>query len=348
MTILFAGGEDADFNRLGGVSVDTVTSAARRPANARCSLKVASSARGDGWQAVLSVPSSSFWLTAQGYILDTLNTVSASASQLMAFQDSAGVRRLALVPQLNSYSTLGSLHWQLVKLNAAGTQTILATSSSGITGNVLSKFDVFINYAVAGQVQVYSGGTKIIDYSGDVTTDSATALASVVLGEPLAEDSGNSIYGITSTYWSEVIAATTDTRAMSLATLPPAAAGNAFAWTGAATDISEITLDDTTQIISLTAGQIAETTVTSTSLAGTPGIVALVLNARAQKGGTGPQNVDLMVRTGGTDYASADIALPVSLSRISNVWSTNPATGSAWTASDLTAAGFNVGIKSVT
>jgi len=339
MTILFAGGEDADFTSLGSVAVDTATTAARRTSNARCSLKVNSSGAGDGWQALLSAPSASFWFTARSYVVDGAAGYPAVAHAIVLV-DALGVRRLVLTCNGPPYSTLGLFNWRLIKLDASGAATTLVTTTSTISCNALVKFDMFVNYAVTGQVQLYLGGTKVIDYSGDVTTNSVSTLAGVILGQPIASSSFPM-------YWSEVIAATTDTRSLSLATLPPAAAGNAFTWTGAATDVNEITLDDATQITSLTAGQLAETTVTSASIVGTPGIVAVVVNARAQKGSTGPQNADLLVRTGGTDYASPDIALPASLGRISNVWVSNPATGNAWLASDLTQAGFNVGIKSV-
>lgn len=337
MTILFAGGEDADFTKIGICTVDTTTSVARRTANARCSLKVASNSVGDGWQAVFPAAQPSFWLTGRLYFGGDVYNV--AAARMLALVDNATVR-LALVPSGGSGQVTSALFWRLVKIDNASAQTTLVTASNAISIGVLTKIDVFVNYAVAGQVQVYLDGTKIIDYSGDVTTNSAASLSGAILGMPAASSGSTA-------HWSEVLAATVDTRGLSLATLPPAAAGNTFGWTGATTDVNEVTLDDATQITSPAAGQIAQSTVTSTSISGSPGIVAVVVNARAQKGGTGPQSADLMVRTGGGDYASADIALPASFGRISNVWETNPATGNAWLASDLTAAGFNVGIKSV-
>lgn len=342
MSFLFVGGEDSDFNKLGACAVDTANAAARRTGKARCSLKVASGALGDGWQAVFSGAASSFWLTGRGYFTSIPNVATSSPSHMIALLDAAGVRRLALVLPAGSYVSNYTKYWRLVKIDAAGAMTTLATAGNTLSTDTLQKVDIYVNYAVAGQVQVYLDGTKIIDYSGDVTTNSATALASAVFGQDHANGSSFA------DYWSEIIVSTTDTRSLSLVTLPPAAAGNAFNWTGATSDVNEVTLDEATLITSATAGQIAQTTVATTGLAGTTGIVALVVNARAQKGGTGPQNADLLVRTGGVDYASADIVLPASLGRISKTWDTNPATSSAWTASDLTAAGFNIGIKSVT
>lgn len=341
MAFLFVGGEDSDFNKIGACSVDTAKTAARRTGNARCSLKIAGAAVGDGWQAGFSAAASSFWVTGRGYFTFNGSVATNLPSHMLALLDASGVRRLALVLPAGAYVANNAKYWRLVKIDAAGTMTTLATAGNMLSTDTLQKVDVYVNYAVAGQVQVYLDGAKIMDYAGDVTTNSATALAGVVFGQDHA------VGATAPAYWSEIIVSTTDTRSLSLATLTPAAAGNTFNWAGATSDINELTLDDATLITSVTAGQIAQTTVTTTALSGTTGIVAVVVNARAQKGGTGPQNADLMVRTGGVDYVSADIALPASLSLINKTWDTNPATSSAWAASDLTAAGFNVGIKSV-
>lgn len=341
MTFLFVGGEDSDFNKLGACALDTATTAARRASKARCSLKVASGAVGDGWQAVFSGAAPSFWVTGRGYFTSIPNVAYSSPSHMVALLDAAGVRRLALVLPAGAYTANFTKYWRLVKIDAAGAMTTLATAGNTLSTDTLQKIDLYVNYAVDGQVQVYLDGTKIIDYSGDVTTDSATTLASAVFGQDYAVGS------TVADYWSEIMVSTTDTRSLSLVTLPPAAAGSTFNWTGTTSDVNEVALDDATLITSATAGQIAQTTVTTTGLAGTTGIVALVVNARAQKGATGPQNAELMVRTGAVDYVSADIALPASLGLISKAWDANPATGSAWSVSDLTAAGFNIGIKSV-
>ena len=330
MTIYFAGGEDSELTKVGVCSIDTATANTRNTTRTRCSLKVGPSAFAtDGWTAVFSAPQSSFWATAR---------VSVAAGgitgtyEVFSFNDGAN-RRLIL-------RTTGSpFNWQLSKRTASGTYTNLATSSVVMSAGAFMKLDVQVTYGPSGSVNFYIDGTLVIAYSGDVTTDGATTLSSVVGGPPSS---------VIASYWSEFIVSSTDTRSMSLATLPPAANGNTFNFTGAVADINEVTLSDTTLASSATAGQIAETTVTSSSITGNPGIHAVIVSARAMKGGTGPTKADLLVRTGGTDYASADISLPTSLSAIRNVWDTNPATGTAWAYTDLTAAGFNIGIKSVT
>lgn len=329
MALLFAGGEDIDFTQVGTCTVNTATTAARRTANARCSLKSGGSAITDGWQASLSSAVSSCWLSAQMYT-DSLGPF--SSAEVLYFLDGT-VRRLGLV--LANTNAI-----RLQKRDAAFTNTTLATAGVALPLNTLVKLDMqIISYGASGTVNVYQGGTLILTYTGDLTTNSATTLSAFVLGVTNTT---------ASTYWSEAICGTADTRSMSLVTLPPAANGNAFAWTNSYTSVNETTLDDATLCASATANQISEVTVTSTGITGTPGIVGVVVSGRAQKGGTGPANANLMVRTAATDYFSGSIALSASLSRISNIWETNPNTSAAWVPGDLTAAGFNVGIKSLT
>jgi hypothetical protein len=81
---------------------------------------------------------------------------------------------------------------------------------------------------------------------------------------------------------------------------------------------------------------------------GTFGVVAIVINARAQAGAAGgPSHIDLGVRTAGVDHWSSDLALPASLGVVSNVFTTDPGTGVAFNPSDISAAGFNIGVKSI-
>lgn len=336
MPFYFIGQEDHDFTKIGGCTVDTATTAARRSAYARCSLKVGlGAATTDGYQGALSTAVSLLHLTGRFYAAnDTNNT----ACDIVALNDGV-TRRLAL--------TLAAANgaYRLVKIDAAGTRTTLATASVNLAYGSLQKLDVYVSYAVAGQVKVYLDGTLIIDYSGDVTTNSASTLSSFVLGQVGRTSAGG---GAQYTAWSEVICGTDDTRSMSLCTLPPAANGNAFAWTGSFSDLNEVTLNDATLSTSATSDQLLQTTVTSIGLAGTPAIRALCVSARASKGGTGPQNIQMNVRTGSNDYFSSTLALPAALDRVANIFATNPATSGPWAHTDLTAAGFNIGAKSIT
>lgn len=336
---LFAGGEDADFTSIGGVGVDT-TAANRRASYSRCALKVASVAVGDGWNAAFAA-ASSLWLTARALFTNNVNVGSSVASRIITLKDGS-TARLALIATGAAFNATSAWSYRLVKITAAGASTTLATASGTIATGLVQKLDMFVNYAVAGACQVYVDGTKIIDYAGDVTTDSATTLSGFALGTPVVDGATGQ------TFWSECIVSDSDTRGLSLATLPPLAAGNTAAWTGAVTDVNETTLSDTTVITSATAAQVEEFTVTPPAvITGTVPIRAVVVAARASKGATGPQNLQAVVRTGAADFTSANLAVTTALARVAANWATNPNTGLAWTAADLTAAGFNIGLKSI-
>ena len=147
--------------------------------------------------------------------------------------------------------------------------------------------------------------------------------------------------------WSEFIVATTDTRNLRLATLAPSANGNTDNWdTGGVSNVNETTDNTSTVNASGTAGQIQEYTVTSLP-SGSFQVQDVWLNMKAQVDTTGPQHIQGMVRAGSTDYTSSNLSPPQgSWGLISTDWTTNPNTGVAWTTSDLSAVGFNLGFKS--
>lgn len=340
MTFYFIGGEDHDFSRIGAVSVDTATTAARRTANARCTLKVGSSGQAatDGWLASFTAAQTSFWWTARMYIT-SFTSGSNTLFDVVPFLDGS-VRRLILGH--DGTGTAASPHLRLYKQSAAGVRTTLATSSNVIASANLYKLDIHVSsYGATGTVDVYMDGTLWLTFTGDLTTDSSTSLSGFAMG-------CNGSASTNTVLWSEIICASDDTRSRSLVTLPPAANGNAWAWSNSFANVDETTTDDTDIATSSSAGDVAQATVTSTGITGNPAIHAVCVSARAQKGGTGPQNADLGVRTGGNDYWSADLALPAAQNRIANIWATNPATSGNWAYTDLTAAGFNIGVKSVT
>lgn len=327
-TFYFVGGEDHDFTKIGNCTVDTATTAARRTANARCALKITASSLTDGWGGTFSAPISSFWFTARGY---NSFTPSNQSSDLITLNDTAGNRRLLFRCANGVYT--------LARRTAAGTLTTLATTTvTPPTGSIV-KYDICVTgFGNAGSVQVYADGTPLINYSGDLAGDATTSLNGFVIG--VMGSSG-------SVSWSEVICSDADTRSMSLVTLAPSANGNAFNWdSGSFSTVNEVTLDDATLMSSATAGQLAQFAISSAGITGTPAVKAVVISARAAKGGTGPQNAKLNVRTGGANYLTGATALPAALGRLQGVFATNPATSGPWAYSDLTAAGFNVGIQS--
>lgn len=337
MGVLFAGGEDICFTPIGAGNVVGTTTTQRRTAFSRCTLGAAasSSANGDGWYGALSSASSLFWFTGRVYPLGGVNNL-AGVKTLM-FR-SGSISRLEL-----RCKTLNTGDVGIYKVSAAGVATLMASASSNFVANTLRRIDIQINYSTSGFIRLYYDGALVADTGTvDVTTDGATSLDGFVLGGFSA--SPTTIPG----HWSEIIVSTADTRSMSLLTVSPSAAGNSQTFdTNTVGNINEVTNSDSTIISSATANQLAQYTVATPGAIGNPSVNAVSLWTRAQRGATGPQNLQHSVRTSATDAFSGTKALDASMGQQVTTWDVNPVTGVYWTASEISAAGFNIGVKSI-
>jgi hypothetical protein len=329
MTIIYwAGGEDSDLYQVGGAIVST-NSAGFRSGYARCGLLVNGAASAQWIPYVpFSSTTSSFWSTMRVY---TGTQGTSNGSKYFSWLDSSGIERLRLV------GTGTNSTYRIEKVDSTPTATQLGSNFTMVTSNgaILDKLDVYINYNTSGQITVYLNGIQQFTYSGDVTTNSVTALGQINFGYQLAASS----------WLSEMIVSDTDTRSMSLQTLAPVANGNTHNFdTGspAAANVNEIVLNDATLDGSTTAGQIDEYTIPAL-VSGTFSIIAVGISARMQKGATGPSKMDLVVRSGSTDYLSSDQVLTTTWTGYQNWWVTDPNTSASWTGLPV-----NIGLKSVT
>ncbi len=330
------GGEDMEWAALGGAVLVT-TGGHYRSGKARCSMKTTGQI--EAWRNKTAFSAGSFWFGCYLYI--NFNTYSGNF-RFITFADATGVERLYLTTN-GSQST-----WRVFKRDAAGTATQLGSDFTLVlpsSGFWSQKFDMRVVYATVGEVTIYSGGVPVFTYSGDTTTNSATALAFVTLSS--MSTSGNASYE-----WSEALCLDVDTRGLSLVTWGPVANGNTHDWdtgTPAAANVNEVATDDTTLDGSTTAGQKDQYT-TGAVPAGTTSVLAYGVGVRAVAGASGPAQLDLGLRLSGTDYWSADIPIQTgAFGTYYNDWLTNPATGVAFLPTEIGAAsGFNIGAKSVT
>jgi len=330
-TILFAGGEDLDFTGNGSaISVSTSTGF-----NSTYSRESVYSTYQNGSYYIVTpvfTSSSTFWVH-----FDYLGTsFYNNPLYWIALLDSSGIPRIYIETTHNMGNNVTS-GVTINKANAAGTVTLLATSAGTVYITPESTVDLYVNYGASGTITLYQNGAPIVTYSGDVTTDGNTALAQLWLGANTYNQ----------TYYSQVIVSTLDSRAMHLATIPPAANGNTMAWTGTVGNINATSYNDSNVISSATSGQLAEFTASALPT-GSYSIAAVVQSARASATVGGIQNLQFDTRTGGTSYQSANQTLSPGMSHYAYIWSTNPNTGVAWTTSDLGAAGFNLGVESQT
>jgi hypothetical protein len=330
--ILFASGEDSGFKSVSIYGFASTSAGTFRSGWARGSLEAEYGSNIDWVSPLFATTSGQLWIHAQ---LNTQNWAGANYIALAIYSPDGDARIL-----LRTTATSGQ--FKISTENAAQTITDLATASSDIGTATLAAIDLNINYTCdgTGGASLYENGVQVINYSGNPCTDSATSLNQVGLG---------GINSGTQTYWSEVIVADGDTRGMGLYTASPAAAGNTQSWTpNTLADINKTSVNDSTYISTTTTGALSEWTVTNSLPSGPWAVLAVAQDARVEVGTTGPQHFEWLARTGGTDNVTGSVApLAGSFSNFNQIWMTNPNTGLAWTTTDVTAAGFNLGIESL-
>lgn len=318
MAYYFIGGEDLDFSPIGGPTVST-NGATFRAGYARCSLQ---STGGRAWRVPasfgLSVTGTS-WLSARLWQQD-----GGDGAPLVTFNGPGDVAAL----QLRSDGSL----WKIV----SGVPTRLALATGIVpfqeTGGAKMDIEVVFNN-VAGAVNVYFDGDLITTFSGDVTGGQAS-----FDGFDLSGNSGG--------LWSEVIWADHDTRALGLVTLSPLANGATNTWdVHNVSFINEITINDAVTDQSGTPGEIELYTVGALP-AGNYGIDAVEVVSRAVTASGAPQNIQDMIRAGGTDYNSSSFLQGAAFQRNAYLWTTNPNTSTFWKQADL-GAGFQIGMESI-
>lgn len=340
-TAYFFGGEDSEWDMFGTFLAGS-GNGRYRTSYARGSLREPGTSTAAFAQNKTPFSATNFWAGAR---LGVNATSGGSANVIIwALKSADGVVRL----RMRTTGAATPQTFVIEKLDASATATTLITASITWTptsgsGNDLaaSKMDVHVNYAVAGGVDIYYNGILLGTFSGDVTTNSVTALASWVIG---------SFGGGLAIDWSEMMVLDTDTRTLSLQTFQPVANGNTHNFdtgTPAAANVNEFLINFATLDGSTTAGQIDEYTQPAV-VAGTFGVVAFGVSAMLQKGASGPTKADLAVRTGAADFFTTDFALTNIGANYQFAWTTNPNTSALWLTTEIGAAsGFNIGLKSV-
>lgn len=336
-TIYFAGSEDIDFTAIGTLQTPS-SSGYHRSAWVRTGVAVANTGAVDPPANRIQLPAitpvSTLWLHA--WVAEQ-NPSPTNNAQIVRWLDSAGTCRLAI----RSTATLGT--WGFWTRNAAGTFTQLGSNFSGAPYvGTPQQIDVAVNYSTTGSVTVYINAVQAFTYSGNITTDSATALAQAELA-----DAGQGSY---STTWSEVTLSDTDSRAFNVWLMNSSTSGTDTQWTGTASNVNQQTINDANYVASATAGQINDYKTGGIALpTGIFTVAAVIQAVRASVGTTGPQHVQSGFNFNGSRYWGSSIAPAATFTNYPNqIWLTNPNTGVAWLTTDLTAATFNYSIMSAT
>jgi len=212
--------------------------------------------------------------------------------------------------------------------SGVGTYTAIG-SPVPVTGGRVNEIDLYIKTGASGEAMLFvdrtekTSGSAAITYMTDM--DNISFYAGVISGIAVADE--------VTVGW-KVIQGW------------PSAAGSTSAWTGAYTNIDEATLSDADYIYSSTADEVS--TFAQTLQASLTGYIprAVAVSARAKRGTTGPQNIQLALRSGSTNYFSATKALGLGYTAVQNVWNQNPDTSADWTSAQIAA--LQPGVKSIT
>jgi hypothetical protein len=204
-----------------------------------------------------------------------------------------------------------------------------------------TKVSVYLKmHATTGVFRIFLDQVMILEYIGNTILTAATSVDSLVLRATAVASANTAAY-------SALILANEDTRDLVFDQNQFSANSSVnTAWANDYVNVTKTGLSDLTVISSATAGQLEtyKAIATDASIAGLA-VKAVVVSARARKGDSGPQNLQMVARVGSTDYTTANIALPSAFDVRQGVFSTNPATGLPWTITEVNAAEF--GVKSI-
>jgi hypothetical protein len=309
MSILWCGSEDISFNPIGNVGINSFVRSGYARSSVNCvggtriqSNPIPSGSITSGWL--------SFWCR-----------FNVQLSFNWGFSKTGNAAAIGI-------ATNGNLH-RLVKTDGT-TVTVLVTEavSTVPTANTFHKYDLHItSYANPGTIELYMDGNLILSYTGNLLVGTMTDFDCMVAYFANSVNDSNAI--------SEIIIADEDTRAMSLVTNIPNAAGDANAWTGAYTDIDEQVKDDTDVVFTNATGQDAQFNLGDIP-SGTFTIKAVKAEVRATvTAGSTPTHIALGFKSGGS-IGSGTVQTPnASMATYEQIFNTNPVTSSAFVQSEI-------------
>lgn len=228
------------------------------------------------------------------------------------------------------------------KIEAYRGSTLIATGAVVLNVNQVYHLQFRANiHDTTGIVQVKVDGVVDIDFSGDTKPGTETTINAFQIGQTTANP-------MTMQFDNVVVDGAAWPGKTNIQTIRPNGAGNSAQWTssaGANWDcVDEVPASDADNVVTNTNDQVD--LYAAGNLVGTvDSVVCVQVQARAVKEGVAtPQNLALGVRTGATDYFSADKVIPTAAKSVFNLWAQNPNTSAAWTKTEVD--GVEIGIKS--
>jgi hypothetical protein len=331
MTILFMGGEMGAFIPSDSNANERTGNDTYDAAFARCCLEA------DGVttynESAAFTETADIWLHCE--IQQYGSSITSTTKQpVVVLLDGSDVQVFRLESDFGGTATGGSYTWQLQYWNGTAWTNLGASFPTAAVRQVIDLH--LVANTASGEATIYCSGTQRMTTTADL---------SGISGVAKFRNYGTSKTGNDRAAVSQVVISTTSTVAGRLWTVPVNGAGASSAWTGAYSNVDEITYADADFINYATADQVSTFAISAPTLTGSV-VRAVAVTARANCGSGGPQNLQLVLRSGGTNYFSSSKALDAGYGAFVNIWETDPATSSAWV--NTAVASLQPGVKSIT
>jgi hypothetical protein len=309
--------------------------------------------RGDGsvLEYTLSSPPTTLWLhgVTRSFSNDPTPLINLGGSHgtrrdtFFTIQDTSGNILVGIRIYATATTASSTVRYEVVGVTGTGTSiSQLYDTTTAPSADNDQVFDISASLSGGNlAVSAFMDGVEI--YSGSISASGATwgapAKVSISAITSRPEDRGSS-------KWREILVSGASTVGYSAKTLEATGAGTYSDGTGSYTDLTEDGIDTSTAVAFASAGDKHSFDVSPLTGASftSQDIQALCFAfiARAASGVTGFRP---FVRIGGTDYPGDTETVTAAYAPYVVQMNTNPATGVAWTASDLS--GLEVGIEAV-
>lgn len=219
---------------------------------------------------------------------------------------------------------------QMYYLSAPATWTAIGSAVT-VTDDVQQEIDIKVVPGASGSAELYVSGTRRTSGSASITQFASLRYAWVTPYHGRA-------------YSSQYVVGDEPTVGLRVLTGPATGDGADTAGVGSYANINEAVFNDAAFNTFASANQVRTYDI-GVDLTGYE-VLAVGVAARAKCGASGPQNIQLALRSAGTNYFSTTKALNNGYSNVFAAWALDPATAAAWTAAN--AAAINYGTKSIT
>lgn len=334
MSVYFAGGEGEAFVVSTASVIESTTVAGSWDATyARCSMRLSAGASpltSDYAETPVFSSITTCWVHWEWYFNSTTGN---NGTTMLTLYNSGGTAVFRL--QFTSAGVVQPQYW-----NGASFTNIGSTYSVSIATRYI--FDLKVVCGGSGSMEFFVN--SVSQLSGSASMASVTNVQKVRWNNNTTNGSNSN-----QTQISQCIVADVSTVGWKYHLKPPTSdSATNTAFTGTFADVDE-TIMATADFVQSSSANDVETFLGAALSLGSGSVKAVVVSAYAKNSATGPQNMQLALRRGSTNYFSSNVTgLSTGYLPFVNVWDNDPATASAWTTTNAGAAATEFGVKSIT